>query len=76
MQPNITWRESILCVRVFLSDGLLEVQAQIGVIIVVVVSDSEDDDDDDDEGWEEAAEVAKINITRVTRQSEKRNTQL
>ena len=27
MQPNMTWRESILRARVFLSDGLSEVQA-------------------------------------------------
>ena len=39
---------------------------QVGVIIMVAVSDSEDDDDDD-EGWEEVIEIAKINITRVTR---------
>ncbi len=44
----MTWRESILRARVFLSDGLLEVQAQVGVIIIVVVSDSEDDDDDNE----------------------------
>ncbi len=61
IQLNIMWRESILRVRVLLSDGLLEMQAQVGVIIVVVVSDSEDDDDDDDKEWEEAAEVAKVN---------------
>ena len=37
------------------------------MIIVIIVSDSEDDDDDDDKGWEEIIEVAKVNITRVTR---------
>ncbi len=35
--------------------------------MVVVVSDSEDDDDNDNKGWEEVAEVAKINAARVTR---------
>ena len=44
------------------------------MIIIITVSDSEDDDDDD-EGWEEAAEVTKINTARVISQSEKRNTQ-
>ncbi len=46
----MTWRESILRTRAFLSDGLLEVQTQIGVIIVITVSDSEDNDDDDNKG--------------------------
>ena len=43
---------------------------------MIAVSDSEDDDDDNNKEREEAAEVVKINITRVTRQSEKRNTQI
>jgi len=47
MQPNITWKKNILYIRILLSDGLLEIQAQIGVITVIVVSDSEDDNDDD-----------------------------
>ncbi len=42
---------------------------------MITVSDSEDDDDGDNKGWEKAAEIAKVNTTRVTRQSEKRNTQ-
>jgi len=33
----------------------------------VAVSDSEDDGNDNDKGWEEAVEIAKINIVRVTR---------
>ena len=45
MQPNITWRESILYTRALLSDGPPEVQAQIGVITIIAVSDSEDDND-------------------------------
>ena len=43
---------------------------------MIAVSDSEDDDDDNNEEREEAAEVVKINTIRVTRQSEKRNTQI
>ncbi len=44
------------------------------MIIMIAVFDSEDDDDDDDEGQKEAIKVAKVNTTRVIRQSEKRNT--
>ncbi len=67
MQPNITWRESILRTQVLLFDGLSEMQAQIGVIIIIIVSDSEDNNNDNNEEREKAVEVAKINITRVTR---------
>ena len=48
MQPNMTWRESILRARALLSNGLSEVQAQVGVIIVVAVSDSEDNNNNND----------------------------
>ena len=64
-----------MCARVLLSDDLPEVQTQIKIIIIIVISDSEDNNDDDNKRWEEAAEIAKINITRVINQSEKRNTQ-
>ncbi len=50
IQPNITWRESILYTRIFLSDGSPEMQAQIRVIRVVVFSDSENDNDDNNKG--------------------------
>ena len=50
-------------------------QAQVKIIIVIAVSDSEDDDDDDKK-WEKAAEIAKVNIARITYQNKKRNTQL
>ena len=76
IQPNIIWRESILRTRALLSDGLLEVQAQIRIITVIAVFDSKNNDNDDDKGWEEVTKIAKVNIARVTRQSEKRNTQL
>ncbi len=44
------------------------------MIIVIAVFDSEDNDDDNNEGWEEIVKIAKVNIARVIRQSEKRNT--
>ncbi len=74
IQPNITWRENILCIRVFLSDDPSEIQAQIEVIIVIIVFNSEDDNNDDNKGRKKAAEIAKVNIARVTRQNKKRNT--
>ena len=46
------------------------------MIIMIAVFDSEDDDNDNDEEREKATKVAKVNTTRITRQSEKRNTQL
>ncbi len=50
IQPNITWRENILRTRIFLSDGPLEIQAQIEVITIITVSDSEDNDNDNNKG--------------------------
>src|SRR6266536_5391760 len=46
IQPNITWRENILRIQIFLSDGPPEMQAQIGIIIIITVSDSENDNND------------------------------
>ena len=46
IQPNITWRESILRTQVLLSDDLSEIQTQIEVIIIITVSNSEDNNDD------------------------------
>ncbi len=71
MQPNITQRENILRAQARLSDGPLEEQAQVEIILIIAVSDSEEEEeeqeDNNNKGQEESAEIAKVNTTRVTR---------